>query len=76
VNRVCFFRFVCVVEFLAALAVRVIDAFNAETLYGGGLHGFAYFISPLLLTRTTYRSSSFRFCFGYFQIRWMASISE
>jgi hypothetical protein len=31
------------------------------------LHGFAYFISPLLLTRTTYRSSSFRFCFGYFR---------
>jgi hypothetical protein len=25
-----------VVEFLAALAVRVIDAFNAETLYCGG----------------------------------------
>jgi hypothetical protein len=37
VNRVCFFRFVCVVEFLAALAVRVIDAFNAETLYCGGV---------------------------------------
>jgi hypothetical protein len=28
--------------------------------------GFAYFISPLLLTRTTYRSSSFRFVSGIF----------
>jgi hypothetical protein len=61
----------------AALAVRVIDAFNAETLYCGGA------VSARL--RISYRRCCLRgrridpvrsALFRVFSIRWMASISE
>jgi hypothetical protein len=74
VNRVCFFRFVCVVEFLAALAVRVIDAFNAETLYcGGAVHGLRISYRRCCLRGRRIDPVRSAFVSG---ISWMASISE
>jgi hypothetical protein len=60
----------------AALAVRVIDAFNAETLYCGGVLCTVLRISYRRCCLRGRRIDPVPLLFRVFRIRWMASISE